>query len=91
MADQRSIEMLAFIFASRTFAYRGLAQGLGRSLSAFSSFMLDYLDKVIKADQIAQYVGDIGIAASDADHLLKNITATFECCRKAGLKLIMQK
>ena len=28
MADQRSIEMLAFNFASRTFAYRRLAQGL---------------------------------------------------------------
>ena len=37
MADQRSIEMLAFNFASRTFAYRRLAQGLSRSLSAFSS------------------------------------------------------
>ena len=48
MADQRSIEMLAFNFASRTFAYRRLAQGLSRALSAFSSFMREYLDKVIK-------------------------------------------
>ena len=39
MADQRSLEkMLAFNFA-RTFAYRRLAQGLSRALSAFSSFM----------------------------------------------------
>ena len=51
MADQRSIEMLAFNFASRTFAYKRLAQGLSRALSAFSSFMRQYLDKVIKADQ----------------------------------------
>ena len=36
MAGQRSIEMLAFNFASRTFAYRRLAQGLSRALSAFS-------------------------------------------------------
>ena len=35
MADQRSVEMLAFIFASRTFAYRRLAQGLSRSVSVF--------------------------------------------------------
>ena len=28
MADQRSVEMLAFNFASRTFAYKRLAQGL---------------------------------------------------------------
>ena len=38
MADQRSVEMLAFNFASRTFAYKRLAQGLSRSVSAFSLF-----------------------------------------------------
>ena len=56
MADQRSIEMLAFNFASWTFAYKRLAQGLSRALSAFSSFMREYLDEVIKVDQCAQYV-----------------------------------
>ena len=35
MADQRSVEMLAFNFASRIFAYKILAQGLSRSVSAF--------------------------------------------------------
>ena len=91
MADQSSVEMLAFNFASRTFAYRRLAQGLSRALSAFSSFMREYLDKVIKADQCAQYVDDIGIAANDADHLIKNLKATFECIRHAGLKVTMHK
>ena len=91
MADQRSIEMLAFNFACRTFAYRRLAQGLSRSLSAFSSFMREYLDKVIKADQCAQYVDDIGIAANDADHLITNLRATFKCIQEAGLKLTMHK
>ena len=37
MADKQPIELLAFNFASRTFACRRLAQGLSRSLSAFSS------------------------------------------------------
>ena len=91
MADQRSIEMLAFHFASRTFAYRRLAQGLSRALCAFSSFMREYLDKVIKADQCAQYVDDIGIAANDADHLIANLRATFKCIQKAGLKLTLHK
>ena len=50
VVDQVSIEILAFNFASRTFAYRRLAQGLIRALSAFLSFMREYLDKVIKAD-----------------------------------------
>ena len=89
MADQRSI--LAFNFASRTFAYRRLAQGLSRALSALSSFMRDYLHKVIKADQCAQYVDDIVIAVNDADHLIANLRATFKCFQEAGLKLTMHK
>ena len=78
---QRSIGMLALNFASRTIAYRPLVQRLSRALSAISSFMREYLDQVIKTDQCAQYVDDIGIAANDADQLIKKITATFECIR----------
>ena len=91
MVDQQSIELLAFNFASRTFAYRRLAQGLSRSLSGFSSFIREYLDPVIKADQCAQYVDDIGIAANTPDQLIKNLRAVFQCLRKAGLKLSMTK
>ena len=91
MADQQSIELLAFNFASRTFAYRRLAQGLSRSLSAFSSFIREYLDPVIKADQCAQYVDDIGIAANTPEQLIKNLRAVFQCLRTAGLKLSMTK
>ena len=91
MADQRSIETLAFNFASRTFAYRRLAQCFSRALSAFSTFMKEYLDKVIKADQCAQYVDDIGIAANDADHLIANLRATFKCIHEASLKMTMHK
>ena len=91
MADQRSVELLAFNFASRTFAYKRLAQGLRRALSAFSSFLREYLDKVIKADQCAQYVDDIGIAANSVAQLIHNIRAVFECIRNAGLKLTIEK
>ena len=91
MADQQSIELLAFNFASRTFAYRRLAQGLSRSISAFSSFKRKYFDPVIKADQCAQYVDDIGIAANTPEQLIKNLRAVFQCLRKTGLKLSMTK
>ena len=91
MADQRSIEMLGFNFASRTFANKRPAQGLSKALSAFSRFMREYLDKVIKADQCAQYVDDIGIAANSVDQLIRNIRAVFECIRQAGLKLSIDK
>ena len=91
MADQQSIELLAFNFASRTFAYRRLAQGISRSLSAFSSFIREYLDPFIKTDQRAQYVDDIGIAPNTPQQLIKNLRAVFQCLRKAGFKLSMAK
>ena len=85
MADQRSVEMLAFNFDRRTFAYRRLVQGLSRSVSAFLSFMREYLDPVVEADQCAQYVDDIGIAANNATDLTQNFRAVFKCIRNAGL------
>ena len=91
MADQRSVEMLAFNLASRNFAYKRLPQGLSRSVSAFSSFMREYLDPVVKADQCAQYVDDIGIAANNATDLTRKIRAVFQCIRIAGLKLTIEK
>ena len=91
MADQRSVEMLAFHFASRTFAYIRLAQGLSGSVSAFLSFMGEYLDPVVEADQCAQNVDDIRIAANNATDLIRNIRVVFQCIRNAGLKLTIEK
>ena len=91
MGDQQSIDLLAINLASRTFAYRRLAEGLSRSLSEFSSFIRENLDPVIKADQCAQYVDDIGIAANTPQQLIKNLRAVFHCLRKVGLKLSMAK
>ena len=53
--------------------------------------MREYLDPVVKADQCAQYVDDIGIAANNATDLTRNIRAVFKCIRKAGLKLTIEK
>ena len=77
MADQRSVGLIAFNFSSRTFAYRRLAQGLRKALSAFSSFMREHLD-------------DPGIAANTTEQLIKNIRAVFKCIRKTGLKLTIE-
>ena len=82
--------MLAFNFAGRTFAYKRLAQDLSRSVSALSSFKREYLDPVVKADQCAQNVDDIGIAANNATDLNRNIRAVFKCIRQAGLKLTIE-
>ena len=91
MADQQAIELLAFNFASRTLAYRSLVQGLSRSLAVFSSFFFGYLGPVIKADQCAQYIDDIGRATNTAQQLLKNLRAVFQCLREADSELSMAK
>ena len=83
MANQLSIEMIAFNFVSKTFAYRKLAQGLSRAISFFSSFIREYLVKVTKADQCAQYDDDIGIALNDAEQLINKFRAAFQCNQKS--------
>ena len=91
-----AIEVLSFSFGSRIIAYRRIALGISRALSAFCSFMREDLDThntFISGNthQCAQYVDDIGIAVNDADHLIANLRATFKCIQGAGLKLIMHK
>ena len=91
MADEASIQMLAFNFAGRTFAFRRLAQGLSRSVSAFSSYMKKYMDPCIAADKCFQYVDDLGTAANSVRELIDNLRCIFHCLRAAGLKLSMHK
>ena len=91
MADEQSVQLLAFNFGSRTFAYLRLAQRPNRSLSAFNSTVREYLDPLVKADRCAQYVDDIGIAANNVEELVDNIESVFIKIKQAGLKLSMAK
>ena len=91
MADEQSVQLLAFNFGSRTFSYLRLAQGLNRSLSAFNGTVREYVDPFVKADKCAQYMDDIGIAAHTVDNFLFNIEAVFKQIHKAGLKLSLSK
>ena len=73
--------MLAPNSASRTFAYKRLAQALSRALSAMSSFIREHFVLVTKADFCAQYVDDIGKAANSLTQHMRNIRAVFEGIR----------
>ena len=55
------------------------------------SFIREYLDPVVKADQCAQYVDDNGIAANNATDVTRNLRAVFKCIHQAGLKLTFEK
>ena len=91
MADQQSVKRLTFNFQSRTLAYRRLAKGLGRSLSAFFSCIRECLDPVIKGDHSEQHIDDFGIGANTIQQFIKNAGAVFQCLRKACYKLVLAK
>ena len=91
MADQWSVEMLAFNFRSRTFAYKRIAQSHSGTFSAFSNFMREFLDPVVEADYCAKYVDDIGSAINNATDFNRNIRALFKSISQAGLKLTGEK
>ena len=64
---------------------------LAESVSAFSSFMREYLDPVVKADHCSQNVDDIGMAVNNATDLTRNIRAISKCIRRTGLNLTIEK
>ena len=74
MADQRSVELLAFNFASRMFAYRPLAQGFSRALSPFSRFMREYLDTVIRKAGLKLTIEKSHFGLTQVDFLGRTIT-----------------
>ena len=91
MAIQRSVEMLAFIFASKNCVYRWLAEDFSRALSALSTFKRVFLDPVIKTDPCAHYFIDIGIATNFPERLVNKLWAVLNCIEKAELKLSRAK
>ena len=91
MADQRSIQLLSFNFASRTFAFQRLAQGLSRSVSAFSAIMIHYLQKCIAQDDCHAFVDDILAGSKNFESHIKSIRNVFTAIRKCGIKFAMEK
>ena len=91
MADDLSVQLLAFNFGSRTYAYKCLAQGLSKSVTGFSSFIRHYLDPCLAADMCTQFMDDIGSAVNNYQELIPTLKKIFECIRKSGLKLSPKK
>ena len=91
MADDLSVQLLAFNFGSRTYAYKCLAQGLSKSVTGFSSFIRHYLDPCLAADLCTQFMDDIGSAVYNFDEMIPTLSKIFECVRKSGLKLSPNK
>ena len=73
MADNLSVQLLAFNFGGRTFAFRRLAQGLSRSPTAFSSCASKPLQSCVASDKCFVYFDDLGSGAKDGNTLIDNL------------------
>ena len=73
MADDVSVQLLAINFASRTYAYKCLAQGLNKSVTGFSSFIRHYLDPCLASGNCTQFMDDIGIAVTNFEQLVPSL------------------
>ena len=91
MADDLSVQLLAFNFASRTFAYNCLAQGMNKSVTGFSSFVKHNLDPCLAANVCTQFMDDIAAGVNKFDEMIPALRKFFDCLRESGLKLSAHK
>ena len=91
MAADLSVQLLAFNFASRTFAYSCLAQGLKKSGTGYSSIVKHYLDFCLAANVCTQFMEDIAAGVNTFDEMIPAIRKKFDCLRESGLKLLSHK
>ena len=91
MADDVSVQLLAFNFASRTYAYKCLAQGLKKSVNGFSYFIRHYWDSCLASGNCTQIMDDIGNAVTNFEQLVPSLREIFTCIRQSGLKLSPEK
>ena len=70
MADDSSVQILAFNFASRTFAYNGVAQGLNKSVTGFTSFVKHYLDRCLAANVCTQFMDHFAAGLNILDEMI---------------------
>ena len=91
MADDLSVQLSTFNFASRTFAYNCLAQGLNRFVTGFSSFIKQYLDPCLAANVCTQFMDDIAAGVNNFDEMIPALRKIFDCLRESGLKLSAHK
>ena len=91
MADEQCIQILSILFAFRTIAWKRLAPGLNRSLSASTGVLREYLDPAVKTHRCARCVDNIGLAVRTSSNLSENFDLLPKQIQKAGLKLLIEK
>ena len=91
MADSLSVQLLAFNFGDRNFAFRRLAQVLSRSPTAFSSCVSKHLQSCVASDKCFVYFDDLGSVAKDGNTLVDNLEQICCCIQNLDFKLSIEK
>ena len=91
MSDPLSVQIVSFNFASRTYAYTRLAQGLNKSLTGFSSFVRSYLDSCLVANLCTQFMDDSACGVGTFEQMVPRLRQIFDCLRKSRLRLTPHK
>ena len=87
VADDLSVQLLAYNFASRTFAYNCLAQGLSKSFKGLSSFVKHYFDPCLAANVCTEFMDDISAGLNGFVDMIPSLREIFDCLRELGFKL----
>ena len=91
VADDISVQLLAFNFDSRTYAYKWLAQGLNKSVTGLSSFIRHYLEPCLASGNCTQFMDDIGNAVTSFEQLVPSLRELIICIHQSALKLSLEK
>ena len=91
MADNISVQLLAFKFASRTYAYKCLVQGLNMSVNGCSSFIRHFFDPSLASGNCTQFMDEIGNAVTNFEKLVPSLREIFISVRQSGLQLSPKK
>ena len=91
MADDFSVQLLAFKFASRTFPSNCLAGGLIKSVTVFRTFLKHYLDPCLAANVCTHVVDDIAAGVKNFDEMIPALRKKSDCRRESGSKLSAHK
>ena len=91
MVDPLSVQLLSLNFASRSYAYTRLAQGINKSLTRFSSFVRSFLHSCLAANLCTQFMDDIGCEVETFEQMIPTLRQRFDCLRNSGLLLTPDK
>ena len=87
MADDLSVQLLTFNFASQTNAYNCSTQGLNKSVMGFRPFVKHYLDPCLAANNCTQFMDDNAAGVNNFDEMIPALRTSFDCSTESSLKL----